>query len=124
MFIHLHAYSYYSFLEGLASPEELAQAASASGMPALALTDHLGLSGAVEFYQACRETGVMPILGLEIDVDPPPVFKNSANLTGGKGIPPERLALLAMDLAGWANLCRLSSFLLGSKENRALTLER
>ena len=49
-FIHLHTHSYYSFLDGVISPEELIDLAVKNGMKALALTDHNGLYGAVEFY--------------------------------------------------------------------------
>jgi len=99
MFLHLHTYSYFSFLRGLASPAELARAAAQNGMEALALTDHVGMSGAVEFYTACLEAGVRPILGLELEVAAP------------AGMPPDAgsLVLLAMDSEGWASLCRLSS---------------
>lgn len=62
-------------------------------MPALGLTDHRLLTGSVEFVIACRQMGVQPVVGLEID------------LTGG------RVALLATSLEGWSNLCRLSSTL-------------
>ncbi|MEW5872111.1 MAG: DNA polymerase III subunit alpha [Chloroflexota bacterium] len=105
MFVHLHAHSTYSFLESLASPAELAQAAARFEMPALALTDHLGLTGAIEFYDACQEAGVKPILGLELDVTLP---------TGLSSLEPRggRLALLAADLSGWRSLCRLSSAML------------
>ncbi len=109
MFIHLRAHSCYSFLEGLASPRELAQAAAAHGMPALALTDHTSLTGAVEFVDACREAGVRPILGLELDVAPPVELSAIPYPSG-------RLALLAMDLDGWSSLCRLSSAVLGRAE--------
>ncbi len=71
-FIHLHAHSHYSFLRGLASPQALAQAAAEAGMSALALADHHGLTGAIEFYDACREASVRPIVGLELAVRPPP----------------------------------------------------
>ncbi len=94
MFIHLTAHSAYSLQEGLALPAELAQAAAAEGMPALGLTDHRLLTGAVEFVTACKAAGVQPVLGLEIDLD------------GG------RLALLAENMDGWSNLCRLSSALM------------
>jgi len=100
MFIHLHTHSYYSFLEGLPSPQALAQQAARLGMPALALTDHHNLTGAIEFYQACLELGVQPILGLELAVQAPQEL--GVNLSGN-------LVLLAMDLRGWASLCRLSS---------------
>ncbi len=65
------------------------------GMPTLALTDRYLLTGAVEFVQACKEEGIRPILGLEIDLGSGP------------------LTLLAQDQTGWTNLCRLSSHLAG-----------
>lgn len=74
-------------------PAELAQAARANGMEALGLTDHRLLSGSIEFAIACKQAGVQPILGLEIDLEA------------------GTLSLLATSLEGWANLCRLSSAL-------------
>ena len=97
-FVHLHAHSYYSLLDGCAAPAEVAQAAARAGMPALALTDHDALYGAIEFYDACREAGIQPILGMELSLD-----------AGSAG--PDSLVLLAQDLEGYANLCRLSSAL-------------
>jgi DNA-directed DNA polymerase III PolC len=93
MYIHLTAHSAYSLGESLPLPAELVQAAAAAGMPALGLTDHRLMTGAVEFAAACREAGVQPLLGLEVD------------LAAGK------LALLAASMEGWSNLCRLSSAL-------------
>ena len=58
MQVQLHTHSYYSFLEGAVSPEGLVQAAVKGGMQALALTDHRWLSGAVEFYDACLQSGI------------------------------------------------------------------
>ena len=104
MFIHLHTRSWFSFLEGLASPVELSRRAALLGMPALALTDHNRLSGAIEFYDACREAGVQPVLGLELDVCLPPDLSSAY---AGAGAGP--LTLLATSLEGWASLCRLSS---------------
>jgi len=71
MFTHLHTHSYYSFLRGLASPAELAQAAVQNGMQSLALTDYRLLTGALEFYAACKSSGIQPILGLVMEVIPP-----------------------------------------------------
>src|SRR5712692_3069309 len=99
-FTHLHVHSYYSFLEGLASPEELARAAAADGQEALALTDSHGLTGAIEFYDACRANAVRPILGLELAVLPP---------AGWLDARPGSLILLAQSLEGWVSLCRLST---------------
>ena len=67
MYVHLATHSAYSLQEGLPTPIELAQAAAADGMTALGLTDHHLLSGAVEFFVACKDAGVQPVLGLEID---------------------------------------------------------
>jgi DNA polymerase III subunit alpha len=108
MFVHLRARSYYSFLDGLCSPAELAQAASQHGMPAIGLADRGGLTGAVEFYEACQALNVRPLLGLELAVNLP---------KGLYQIPPDishSLVLFAMDLEGWASLCRLSSRLQGT----------
>ena len=122
MFIHLTTHSAYSLQEGLAQPAELARAAAEAGrpqaaransrrndsggigMPALGLTDHRLLSGAVEFVRACKEAGVQPVLGLEMST-------SSANSRRHSREPDGPLSLLAMNLEGWANLCRLSSAL-------------
>jgi DNA polymerase-3 subunit alpha len=72
-------------------------------MPALALTDHNRLSGAIEFYDCCHQTGVQPILGMEVDILP---LQELAAYTSATASP---LVLLATDLSGWASLCRLSS---------------
>ncbi|MBI5348667.1 MAG: DNA polymerase III subunit alpha, partial [Chloroflexi bacterium] len=97
MFTHLHVHSHYSFLEGVASPADLVSAAVLNGMGALALTDHNALTGAIEFYDACQAKGVKPILGLELTTSTP------------FGV--DVLTLLAMNMNGWGNLCRLSSIL-------------
>ena len=55
MFTHLHCHSHYSFLRGVASPEEIVAAAAEQNMPAVALTDRNGLYAAVPFYKAARE---------------------------------------------------------------------
>jgi DNA polymerase-3 subunit alpha len=93
MYLHLTTHSAYSLQEGLPLPAELAQAAAEDGMPAIGLTDHRLLTGAVEFVNACKAARVQPILGLEIDLESGP------------------LALLAINSEGWSNLCRFSSAL-------------
>jgi DNA polymerase-3 subunit alpha len=112
MFVHLRAHSCYSFLEGLATPAELVDAAAQRGMPALALTDHGGLTGAIEFFESCRAAGIRSILGLELDIAPPSDLLAEASHTRGN-----RLTLLAADSTGWANLCRLSSLANASPSN-------
>ena len=112
MFIHLRAYSSYSFLRGLASPQALAQAAAAQGMPALALTDHHGLTGAVEFTLACQQAGIQPLLGLAATVLPAAELPTAPTGT----LTLLALTLLAMDLTGWGSLCRLSSVLASAED--------
>ena len=76
MFVHLHCHSHYSFLRGVASPEEIIAAAVEQKMPAVALTDTNGLYAAVSFYQAAKKTGIQPILGVVLDVEcAPPSFR-------------------------------------------------
>jgi DNA polymerase III subunit alpha len=106
-FAQLRVHSWFSFLRGLASPQALVQAAAAQGCTALALTDHHNLTGAIEFYTACQDAGVQPILGLEVDVTPPEALSTA---------PTSTLALLAMDRPGWANLCRVASLLTGEAD--------
>ncbi len=109
MLTHLRAQSGYSFLRGLASPFQLVQTAVTYGMPALALTDHHSLTGAVEFFHACRASGIHPLLGLEVNTGFPTDIPGA--MTGV-------LALYAMDLTGWRSLSRISSLL----ENDQATL--
>ncbi len=110
MFIHLRTHSNYSFLRGLATPVDLVQAAVKVQMPCLGLTDYVGLSGAIEFYDACLAAGIKPILGLELPV----IYFGQGN----RGMGTENLetahsiTLLAMNFAGWSGLCRLSSSML------------
>jgi DNA polymerase III subunit alpha len=111
LYTHLHVHSHFSFLEALDSPAALVQAASDNNLPALALTDHLSLSGAIEFYLACKKAAIKPILGLEIDLSPPKrLLSQHVQVHQGP------LVLLAENEAGWASLCRISSQLLTEPE--------
>ncbi len=105
--IHLRTHSYYSFLRGLPSPQELAKTAASMGMMAIGLTDHHGLSGAIEFYDACQQAGIQPILGLEVEANLPKDMET---------IEPGILTLLAKDMTGWRSLCRISSSLVGDND--------
>ncbi len=95
MFVHLNTHSHYSLLQALPSPEELAKAAANAGMSAIALTDHRMLSGTVEFFRACIKEKIRPILGLDIEIQ----IQNEV----------APLILLAENMEGWTNLCRISS---------------
>jgi error-prone DNA polymerase len=89
-YVELHAHSAYSFLDGASHPEELSAQAAELGYEALALTDHDGLYGSLEFAHAAKAFGVRPITGSEV------------TLTGGAHV-----TLLVESSRGYANLCRL-----------------
>ncbi len=103
-FVHLHLHSQYSLLDGANRLDDVLAAAVAAGMPALALTDHGNLFGAVDFYVRARRAGIKPILGMEayvaqgsrLDRDPQ---RGSSN----------HLVLLAADETGYRNLIKLTS---------------
>ncbi len=101
-FVHLHNHSDYSLLDGASAIPKMVKRAAQLEMPALALTDHGSLFGAVEFYQEARKAGVKPILGME------------AYVTRGRRSDRLRdtahhLVLLARNEQGFRNLMRLSS---------------
>ena len=77
-FTHLHVHSYYSLMDGLNSPAELAQAAKDAGQTAIAVTDHGTLSSHREMQIACKEIGVKPILGVEAYISPTDRFDRSS----------------------------------------------
>src|SRR5947207_4469459 len=89
-YVELHAHSAYSFLDGASLPEELAARAAELGYEALALTDHDGVYGSLEFAHMAKGFGVRPITGAEV------------SLTDGS-----HATLLVENAAGYANLCRL-----------------
>ena len=89
-YVELHCHSAYSFLDGASHPEELAAAAAELGYEALALTDHDGVYGSLEFAHAAKAFGVRPITGTEITLD------------GGAHV-----TLLVESRQGYGNLCRL-----------------
>jgi DNA polymerase-3 subunit alpha len=100
---HLHVHSEYSLLDGACKIEALAARAAEFGQPALGLTDHGVMNGAVELYQACRKHGVKPIVGCEI------YFVDDHTASGGGRMERNHLTLLAADDAGYRNLVKLSS---------------
>jgi len=110
-YVELHVHSGYSFLNGASHPEELVLRAMELAYPALALTDHNGLYGAMEFAKAARESGIQPITGAEITVRDfgVRVRPGSEPVTQRPHGPPDRfhLTLLAETPAGYANLCRI-----------------
>ena len=139
-YVELHAHSNYSLLEGASSIEELVWEARAQGHAGLALTDHNGMFGAMEFARAAKEAGLRPITGLELTVEEPDpgdgrawyerdqtdrgratnrgVAAQRAIQRGGLLAPLGRshVTLLAETKRGYANLCRLSSIAFGLNE--------
>ena len=111
---HLHVHSEYSLLDGACRIDALAERAAAQGQPALGLTDHGVMNGAVEHYKACKKHGIKPIMGLEA------YFVDDRN---SDAVRYERnhLTLLAASDEGFRNLVKLSSagFLEGYKRGKA-----
>src|ERR671928_237056 len=104
--VHLHVHSEYSLLDGACKIDALAERAAAFGQPALALTDHGVMNGAVELYKACRKHDVKPIMGCEIYL----VDDHADRSPGGaRGRERNHLTLLAESDAGYRNLVKLSS---------------
>src|SRR3954452_12952132 len=99
-FVHLHVHSEYSILDGACRIPDLVQRAAELEMPAVSLTDHGSMAGAVQLWQKTRDTGVKPVIGCEVYVanDRKAHEKGNAHLT-----------LLAADNTGYANLIKLSS---------------
>jgi len=85
MDVELHCASYYSFMHGTSSPEQIALAAASQGVQAVALTDRHGFYGVPEFIRACQQVGVKPIVGIEIDglLHPEIGLLSSTSPTGG-----------------------------------------
>ncbi|HEY3392050.1 MAG TPA: DNA polymerase III subunit alpha [Lacipirellulaceae bacterium] len=105
-FAHLHCHSHYSLLDGASPIDGMVGRAKELGMTALAITDHGNLYGALEFYEACREAGINPIIGYEAYVAPGSRLDRS---TGAKGETSYHLTLLASNRTGFENLVQLSS---------------
>ena len=130
-YVELHCHSNFSFQEGASFPHELLARAAELGYPALALTDHDNLCGAMEFARTARSLGIHPIIGAEV------TLSGSAR-TGVRGCPPDssssnraglasleeeyHLTLLAETRQGYANLCRLisSSHVFGERRHPQL----
>ena len=103
-FVHLHLHTEYSTLDGMNRAEDVAKRAASLGMPAVAMTDHGNMFGAIEFYQACKKAGVKPILGCEIYLCPT-TKEDKREIPGRKRNC--HMTLLAETNEGWANLTKL-----------------
>src|SRR4249919_80860 len=106
-FVHLHFHSEYSLLDGACRLDKLMDKAHALKFPALSLTDHGVLYGAIDFYQAARNKGIKPIIGCEVYVAPGNRREKKAS-GGGRDVY-HHLVLLAQDETGYKNLIRLAT---------------
>lgn len=103
-FVHLNVHTVYSLLNGACRIKELAAKARELGQGALAITDSGALYGAVEFFDACKENGIKPIIGCELSIT-----EGSRNSRRNAGFKPSRLILLCKNAAGYRSLCRIIS---------------
>lgn len=102
-FVHLHCHTEYSLLDGLSKIKKLVSRAKELDMPALAISDHGVLYGAIEFYKECRAQGIKPLVGMETYV-----VNRSHKIKEGKS-ESHHLLLLAKDYAGYQNLLTLTT---------------
>lgn len=105
-FVHLHVHTQYSLLDGAIRLEDLFQKTQEYGLPALAITDHGAMFGAIEFYHQAQQSGIKPIIGCEVYVAPGSRFEKS---TKGISEASFHLLLLAENLTGYRNLLKLVS---------------
>ena len=105
-FVHLHGHTQYSLLDGACLLEELVKLAQAYNMPALALTDHGNIFGAIEFYLLCKKMQIKPIIGCECYLAPVSRFEKASH---GIQDSAYHLVLLAKNNTGYHNLLKLVS---------------
>src|SRR5438105_11851469 len=104
-FVHLHLHTEYSFLDGAVRMRELMKKAKEFGMPAVAITDHGNLHGAIEFYQEAKKAGIKPIIGCEAYMAPGVIKDRPANQRDAA----YHFTLLVKDEVGDRNLVKLIS---------------
>ena len=100
-FVHLHVHTQYSLLDGAIRLDDLFAKARKYQMPAIAMTDHGNMFGAIDFYQKAYKAGIKPIIGCELYVAP--------GSRSDRGAGPRHLVVLAKDTHGYRNLMKLTS---------------
>ena len=103
-FVHLHLHTHYSTLDGAVRAEPLMKRAKKLGMPAVAMTDHGNMFGAIEFYRAAHKAGIKPIIGCEVYLAPGSRLQKSA---GSARDAASHFTLLAENAEGYQNLVKL-----------------
>ncbi|MDO8573272.1 MAG: DNA polymerase III subunit alpha [Candidatus Daviesbacteria bacterium] len=104
-FVHLHNHTQYSLLDGLSKIPELVKRTKELGMNATAITDHGVMYGAIEFYKACLEAGIKPIVGVEMYV----AKRSHKDKEGKLDSEPYHLTVLAKNYQGYLNLIKLTT---------------
>ena len=104
-FTHLHVHSHFSLLDGLSKIDELVSRAKELGMDSLALTDHGVMYGAVQFFNACQEAGIKPIIGVEAYIAPRSLTQKDGKIDADY----YHLTLLAANQTGYKNLLKLTT---------------
>ena len=104
MFTHLHVHTEFSMLDGLSRLDDLARRTKELGMDSLAITDHGGMYGAIDFYQIAKKHGVKPIIGCEMYVAPDSRHERNSNNKS-----PYHMTVLSQDERGYDNLVKLVS---------------
>ncbi len=105
-FTHLHVHTEFSLLDGLGRIKELVARAKELGMDSIAITDHGVMYGAIDFYRACKDVGIRPILGCEVYTAPGSRFDKEGGVTDGRY---HHLVLLAENNKGYSNLMKIVS---------------
>jgi DNA polymerase-3 subunit alpha len=104
-FVHLHVHTHYSLLDGMCKVPQLLDRAKEYGMPAVAITDHGVMYGAIEFYKEAKKRGIQPIIGCEMYVAPRGYLDKTAKVD----VKPDHLVLLAKNVRGYENLMKLTT---------------
>ena len=105
-FVHLHVHTQYSLLDGTIRLDDLFRKAKEYQMPAVAMTDHGNLYGAIDFYKHAYQYGIKPIIGCELYVAPKSRFDKTGHGTGETA---HHLIVLARNMQGYRNLMKLST---------------
>lgn len=104
-FVHLHVHSEYSLLDGFSRIKDLVKHAKNLGMPAVALTDHGVMFGVIDFYEAAKQEGIKPIIGLEAYLAPNGMQSKDVKIDKR----PQHILLLAENQTGYQNLLKIAT---------------
>ena len=105
-FVHLHVHTQYSLLDGTIRLEDLLRKAKEYQMPAIAMTDHGNMFGAISFYQQAYKQGIKPIIGCELYLAPRSRFDKNGHHAGESA---RHLLVLVKNIQGYKNLMKLTT---------------